>query len=361
MVDEFDAIDAGLLYAGASLIADRQTRELKESFHPDHSHDEPRPRLANAADNWDGPTEWDSFVGQERVKKQMRVHIDSAKKRGVALDHTLLASGVPGTGKTTMAHVIAADLGTNLVKLVPPFHKDTLFEAVTSLNNKDILFIDEVHKMADNGPAMAENLLHILEEGVIYTNDGAIRLANITVIGATTDSGNLPEAVLDRFVIRPHFEEYTIMELAIIAAKFRGRMMAGISDECLVAIAHACRGTPRVARKMVAAGRDLEVSHGMSPTPEELLDFMQVDPDGMTLAHRNYLLALYENFARRGKRGVEYIAGASSLQKVLRETKGGLAALERFLLKKGYIDQTPSGRRLTAEGIAKADSYQVSQ
>lgn len=363
----FDAIDAGLMFAGAGLLADQHakkiTRELKESMHPNHTHEELSPKMANAADNWDGPTRWDQFIGQDRVKEQMRIHINSANARGVALDHTLFGSGVPGVGKTTLAHIVATDMGTNLIKLVPPFHKDTLFEAVTSLNNRDILFIDEIHKMSDNGSAMAENLLHILEEGVIYTDEGAVRLANITVIGATTDSGTLPEPVLDRFVIKPHFAEYSIMELALITARFCGRFIAGVNDEVVVAIAHACRGTPRVARELVMAGRDLAISMGRSPTPEELLEFKQLDPDGMTLVHRNYLLALYENFARKGSggKGVEYIAGASSLQKVLRETKGGLAAIERFLLKKGYIDQTPSGRRLTPSGIAKAESYQVTQ
>lgn len=363
----FGAVEAGLAFAAAGYLADQHankvTRELKESFQQEHSHGEPSPQMANAAENWTGPTRWEQFVGQEHVKKQMLVHINSAKSRGAALDHTLLASAVPGSGKTTLAHIVAHDLGTNLIKLVPPFHKDTLFEAVMSLNNRDILFVDEIHKMSDNGPAMAENLLHILEEGVIYTNEGAVRLADITVIGATTDSGKLPEAVLDRFVIKPHFAEYSVMELALIAAGFRGKFMAGISDDVVVAIAHACRGTPRVARELVMAGRDLSISMHRSPTAEELLEFKQLDPDGMTLAHRNYLLSLYENFARKGAggKGVEYIAGASSIQKVLRETKGGLAALERFLLRKGYIDQTPSGRRLTPSGIAKAESYQVTQ
>lgn len=353
-----DAWEAAADWAVIGHVADRQTRKLKESFESTVQVGEPPPQLVNAADHeLEGPQSWDSFIGQDRVKVQLRVHIDSAVRRGKALDHVLLASGMPGVGKTTLAHLIAKEMDAFLMKLVPPFHKDTLVEAASELRDGDVLFIDEIHKMADNGPQMAELLLHALEEGRMYTDDGAVQLADITIIGATTDAGKLPETILDRFVIKPHFEPYTVWDLSLITAQFTGRYAAPIDDEVIIAIAGACRGVPRVARELVMAGRDLSIHYERSCTPRELFEFKQMDPDGMTVAHHRYLLALYRNFGRKSGHGVEYIAGEASLRKVLRETKGGLENLERFLLEQGLIDQTPSGRRLTEEGIRRAHHY----
>ena len=359
------AMAAGIGWAIHGHVTDRQTRQLKDAF-DNHQHtttviEEPKPELINAAEHkLAGPQQWDHFVGQERVKEQLRIHIDSAKKRSKALDHTLLASGVPGVGKTTLAHLIAKEMGGYLMKLVPPFHKDTLFEAAEMLDDGDILFIDEIHKMADGGPRMAENLLHMLEERRLYTDDGPIELREITVIGATTDSGKLPEPVLDRFVIKPTFEPYTVWDLSLITSQFAGRYLADIDDDVIVAIAAGCRGTPRVARELVMAGRDLAVSYDRSPTPEELFEFKQMDPDGMTMTHKKYLITLFRNFGRKNKstRTVEYVAGADTMRNVLRETSKGLANIERYLLEQGYLDQTPQGRRLTQEGIEKAMHYE---
>lgn len=357
-----DAWEAAADWAVVGHVADRHARQLKESFASSVQVEEQAPQLVNAAEHeLEGPQSWDAFIGQDRVKVQLRIHIDSALKRGKALDHVLLASGMPGVGKTTLAHLVAKEMGAYLMKLVPPFHKDTLVEAATELGDGGVLFIDEIHKMADNGPQMAELLLHALEEGRMYTNDGAKDLADITIIGATTDAGKLPETILDRFVIKPHFEAYTVWDLSLITAQFAGRYGAPIDDEVIVSIAAACRGVPRVARELVMAGRDLSIHYGRSCTSRELFEFKQMDPDGTTVAHRHYLLALYRNFGRKSVHGVEYIAGESSLRKVLRETKGGLENLERFLLEQGLIDQTPSGRRLTAEGIEKARRFDAEE
>lgn len=355
---DFDPMDVGAFWAISGHVTDRQTRQLKNSLATNVMVEEVKPELINAAEHkLEGPQDWDSFVGQDNVKNQLRVHIDSAKKRGKALDHVLLASGMPGVGKTTLAHLIAGEMESYLMKLVPPFHKDTLREAAESLGDGDVLFIDEIHKLADHGPSMAENLLHMLEEGRIYSDDGVVELADITIIGATTDAGKLPEPVLDRFVIKPHFEPYTTFDLALITAQFTGRYAAAVDNDVILAIADACRGIPRVARELVMAARDLSIHYDRSCTPQELLEFKQVDPDGTTAAHRAFLLALYRNFGRKGKNGVEYVAGEASLRKILRETKGGLEAVERFLLEKGLIDQTHSGRALTPEGVRRAQYY----
>ena len=334
--------------------------DLDVDVHVTTDESERKTKLINAADFAnDGPKSWESFVGQDRVKQQLQVHISSAIRRGVALDHVLLASGMPGVGKTTLGRIIAKELHSEMIQLVPPFHKNTLFEAASSLGSFGVLFIDEIHKMADGGKAMAENLLHILEERRIYADGGAIELKEITVIGATTDPGKLPEPLLDRFPIKPHFEPYDVWDLSLITAQFVGRYGADASDDVILAIASACRKTPRVARELVMAARDLGVAYGRPCTPEELFDFKQMDPDGMTLQHRNYLIALFRNFARKSKSdgSIEYIAGEDSMVKLLRETKGGLASIERFLIELGLLDQGPRGRRLTEEGVQRAAHY----
>jgi holliday junction DNA helicase RuvB len=357
---DIDPLAVGAAWAIHGHVTDRQTRQLKESFAQLVSvEEEPKPVLINAAEyQLEGPQTWEGFIGQDSLKQQLEIHIASAKARDSALDHVLLSSGMPGTGKTTLAHLIAKEMGSYMIKLVPPFSKDTLFEAAENLSEGDVLFIDEIHKMADGGPRMAENLLHMLEEARLYTDDGVIQLEKFTVIGASTDSSKLPEPVIDRFVIKPHFEPYTTWDLALISAQFAGRYIANVDNEVLLAIAVACRGTPRIARELVLAGRDLAIHYDRSPTAEELFAFKQMDPDGITLAHKNYLLALYRHFGRRAARGgVEYLAGESSLMKILRENKRGLANIERFLLELGLLDQTPQGRRLTVEGIARAQFY----
>lgn len=358
-----DPMAVGAAWAIHGLVTDNQTRRLKESFdsHQTVSLEEPRPQLINAAEHQlDGPQDWDAFIGQEVVKNQLAIHISSARERGVALDHTLLASGMPGVGKTTLAHLIAKEMDAYLMKLVPPFHKDTLFEAAQSIPDGGVLFIDEIHKMTDGGPKMSENLLHMLEEGRLYTDEGVIELANFTVIGATTDGGKLPEPLQDRFAIKPHFEVYTPWDLTLITAQFAGRFLANIDDEVVIAIANACRSTPRVARELVMAGRDLALHYRRSPTPAELFAFKQMDADGVTITHKKYLIAMYRHFGRKSakhKGEVEFIAGEESLRKVLRETKGGLAAIERFLIELGLLDQSPQGRRLTEDGIRRAQIY----
>jgi holliday junction DNA helicase RuvB len=356
---DIDPLAVGAAWAIHGHVTDRQTRQLKDSFAQPVSIEEPKPVLINAAEHQlEGPRSWEDFIGQEQMKKQLEVHISSAKVRRKPLDHVLLSSGMPGTGKTTLAHLIAKEMGGYMMKLVPPFSKDTLFEAAESLAEGDVLFIDEIHKMADGGPRMAENLLHMLEEARLYTDDGVIQLKKFTVIGASTDSSKLPEPVIDRFVIKPHFEPYSTWELSLITAQFAGRYLAGIDVDVIMAIGSACRGTPRIARELVLAARDLFVHYDRPPTAEELFAFKQMDPDGMTKAHKNYLLALYRHFGRRAARGgVEYLAGESSLMKILRENKRGLANIERFLLELGLLDQTPQGRRLTVEGIARAQFY----
>lgn len=307
--------------------------------------------------------EWQDYVGQDALKMRLRVAIESAKKRGVPLDHVLLASGMPGVGKTTMARIIANEMGGKIIELVPPFSIETLAKAARDLGDGDVLFIDEIHKLADNGKRGAEILLKLLEERVLFLGYECVRLNQITVIGATTDVDMLPEPVIDRFKIKPYFEKYSIMDLISITCRFMGRhgykFQPGTTDDDLIeGIAEACRSTPRVCEEFVMAARDLEAVGNRKPTIEEVLAFQQVEPDGMTRQHIAYLITMYTQGRRTMASGeVHYIAGEALLRSNLRETANGIQRIERFLMELGFVERTPSGRRLTPDGIDTADYY----
>jgi Holliday junction DNA helicase RuvB len=301
---------------------------------------------------------FDEFVGQVKLKHQLRVHIESAKARFLPLEHTLLASGMPGVGKTTLARLIAKEMGMKLNMLVPPFAAESLYQMVLSMDVNEILFIDEIHKLADHGPAAAENLLHLMEEGRLYLSDGVHEIEGITLIGATTDPDKLPETITDRFFIKPYFEPYTGPDMVRIVANFARKLNVTVPAETMVGLALASRRTPRVARELVLATRDLTLWLERPPTAEEVLSFKDIEPDGTTRQHKAYLIAMYKFFGRENNKGMtEYVAGEASLMSLLRETRQGLGRLERFLIERGYLDRTPRGRRLTTLGVGVAQRY----
>ena len=300
---------------------------------------------------------WDDYIGQASVKRQLEVYIEDSLMRMTPLPHTLLASHLPGSGKTTLARLIALKMDTGITMLVPPFSTRTLYDTAMGMGDYGVLFIDEIHKLADNGPAAAENLLHMMEERVLHIDGRVHQLADFTIIGATTDPDRLPEAVIDRFPIKPHFQTYSDDEMLLIAHNFATYFDTQLSDETLTAIALASRATPRVVRELVYAGRALMNATGTC-TPTELLAFKDIEPDGTGHQHRAYLLALYRSFGHdlivNGHLNTEYSAGEASLMTLLRENKTGLARLERFLIERKLIDRTPRGRRLTLQGVKRA-------
>lgn len=377
-----EALMAGTAYALFRYGQDQQTEQLVAAMRQrrqqdptpvevnvtvanDSDEDRPGQAPINALDlsREPIPESWDDYVGQEPLKRQMQIHIASAKARGERLPHTLLASGYPGVGKTMLARLLAKAMDVSIIELVPPFNIYTLVEAAEQLLDRDILFIDEIHGLANNGKKGAEILLKVLEDGVAYTPDGQTHILNdITIVGATTDRDMLPEPVLDRFKVKPYFQAYQLDELAEIAVRFSFRHNADqyVSAELAVDMAEACRGTPRVLEEMVLAARDLAVATGVPEvSATELLDFLEITPDGLSRMHVHYLTALRQYFARynRAEDQVEYVVGEAAMQQLLRETKQGIGRLERFLIERGLLDRTPRGRRLTERGIARAEQF----
>lgn len=309
----------------------------------------------------DMPDSWDDYIGQEPLKRRLMISIKSAQARGTALPHCLFASGYPGIGKTAISRLIAKTMGVDMIELVPPFNIYTLVAAAESLLDHDILFIDEIHRLAIHNKYGAEILLKILEDKVAFMPDGTVvELNDITIIGATTDPDMLPETVIDRFKIKPYFQSYSITELAKIAITFAFKHDTEhlINSSLAVDIAGACRGTPRIAEEFILAMRDLGFGLGRAPTFEELLDYMEVEADGLTRTHIHYLTAMLQYGARTNKDGdVEYMAGEVTLMNILRETKQGIGRIERFLTEQGMLDKTPRGRRLTDAGIERAEQF----
>lgn len=384
MIDDddgwFGPLEAGAAYALFRHGQDRQTQQLINAMRRQQDLDEdPEPVEVNVHVHTDEdergaapvnmldfatadmPESWDDYIGQEPLKRQLLIAINSAKVRRARLPHILLASGMPGVGKSAAARLVAQAMGVDMIELVPPFNIYTLVEAAKKLKSKDVLFIDEIHGLANHGKRGAEILLKVLEEGLAFLPDGTVeRLADITVIGATTDKDKLPEPVIDRFKISPYFQAYSWGELARITVRFAGRHRAldYVDDAMAATIGAACRGTPRICEEMVLACRDLALFLHRNPTEEELLGYLEVEPDGLTRTHIHYLTAMYQYFARETKDGgIEYIVGEAAIQQILRETKQGIGRVERFLVERGLVDRTPRGRRLTPLGIARAQEF----
>lgn len=375
--DDFDLGDAMVLGTGYALLRHGQDRQAQKLIDALKQRDAPAPidpipdpipdppaQQTNHLDNVSAEVldDWDDYIGQEPLKNQLAVAIKSAQLRDDRLPHILLASGYPGVGKTTAARLLAKTMGVKMIELVPPFNTEALIEALAQLGDKEIAFIDEIHKMVDGvGARGAEVLLKVLEDGMAYLKDGtAIQLSDITIIGATTDRDKLPETVVDRFKLKPYFQAYDPIELSVITIAFAYRHRAEnfVTDDLAIAISDACRGTPRIIEEMVLAARDLALVSGQPATPEQLLSFLETEPDGLTRTHVHYLTALRKYFARATKdETIEYIVGESAMQQILRETKQGIGRVERFLVERGLIDRTPRGRRLTDLGIARAEEF----
>ena len=297
------------------------------------------------------PRTLDEYIGQEKAKEKLRVFIQAAKMRGEALDHVLL-HGPPGLGKTTLAGIIANEMGVNLrITSGPSIEKaGDLAALLTNLQENDILFVDEIHRL-DRAveeilyPAMEDYAIDIIIGKGPSANSIRLDLPHFTLIGATTRSGQLTAPLRDRFGVTLRLELYTPAELARIVTRSAGILGIEIEPEGAHEIASRSRGTPRIANRMLRRVRDFaQVRAGGVITKEVANDALlrlEVDKQGLDALDRRMLRSIIESYGG-GPVGLEALASTINEEAVTLED-----VYEPYLLQQGYLTRTPRGRCAT--------------
>lgn len=299
------------------------------------------------------PTNFAEYIGQERLKKNLKIAIAAVKKRndGTTLDHVLLY-GPPGLGKTTMANVIAHELGFNLrVTSGPAIERaGDLASILTNLQNGDVLFIDEIHRLRR---AVEEILYSAMEDyklDIVIGKGPAARsvrldLPHFTVIGATTRTGSLAGPLRDRFGITHRLEYYNESEIGQIIARTANILGTEISEEATATLAARSRLTPRIANRLMKRVRDFADVHGDGSVDLDIatqaLGLMEIDSLGLDPADRNMLQLMLDNYGNRPV-GLTTIAALTGDEATTIEDY-----YEPFLIQLGFIEKTPRGRIVT--------------
>ena len=291
------------------------------------------------------------YIGQEKAKSNLEVFIQGAKQRGESLDHVIL-HGPPGLGKTTLAGIIANEMGVTLRKTSGPAiekPKD-LAALLTNLNENDILFIDEIHRMNRSieeilYPAMEDKQIDIIIGQGPAATSICLELKNFTLIGATTRSGMLSSPLRDRFGIDLKLELYTPMELKKIVERSAAILGAPIDPEGAYEIASRSRGTPRIANRLLRRVRDFAQVMGDGTITKEIavlaLTRLEIDSRGLDAIDRRLLERIITNYGG-GPVGLETIAATINEEAVTIED-----VYEPYLLQQGFIARTPRGRSAT--------------
>ena len=295
------------------------------------------------------PTRLDEYIGQEQVKENLSIALTAAKGRGEPLDHALFY-GPPGLGKTTLAHIIAAEMETTLVSAAGPAleRPGDLIGILTNLEAGQVFFIDEIHRL----PRVVEEYLYsamedfevdfVVDRGP-YARTIKLSLKPFTLVGATTRGGLLTAPLRERFGIFHHFDFYTAEQLTEVVSRSARLLGVTTDDAGAVEIARRSRGTPRIANRLLRRVRDYAQVKGdgaINPTvADQALRMLGVDEAGLDNLDRKVLLTIIEYYAG-GPVGLEAIAATLSEQAdTLEET------VEPFLLKIGYLARTPRGRK----------------
>ncbi len=308
----------------------------------------PEPAPIEPTDRALRPQTLAEFVGQAQAKGNLKVFIEAARARGEALDHVLLF-GPPGLGKTTLAQIIARELGVNFRATSGPVlaKAGDLAAILTNLEPRDVLFIDEIHRLAANVeeilyPAMEDHALDLIIGEGPSARSIRIDLAPFTLVAATTRAGLLATPLRDRFGIPLRLQFYSPAELEQVLMAAARKMGAGLAQDGAAEIAARSRGTPRVAGRLLRRVRDFAGAEGCEMIDRKVaatsLARLEVDEAGLDGMDRRYLTALIENYGG-GPAGVETLAYA------IAEARDAVEdVIEPFLLQQGFIQRTPRGR-----------------
>ncbi|MBR4032123.1 MAG: Holliday junction branch migration DNA helicase RuvB [Clostridia bacterium] len=297
------------------------------------------------------PKTLDDYIGQDKVKENLKVYIDAAKLRGESLDHVLLY-GPPGLGKTTLSNIIAAEMGVNIrVTSGPAIEKQgDLAALLTNLNEGDVLFIDEIHRLSRQVeeilyPAMEDFALDIIIGKGPSARSIRIDLPKFTLIGATTRAGQLTTPLRDRFGVVLKLELYTPEQLATIVTRSAGILGIDITEQGAYEIASRSRGTPRIANRLLKRVRDFAQVKGKSEIDNEIsqfaLDKLEIDELGLDSTDKRMLEAIIK-FYDGGPVGLDTLAATIGEEAVTLED-----VYEPYLMQIGYLSRTPRGRCVT--------------
>lgn len=294
------------------------------------------------------PTSMDDYVGQDKVKANLEVYIEAAKKRGEALDHVLLY-GPPGLGKTTLSHIIANELGSSLkITSGPAIEKVAdLASILTNLNKHDVLFIDEIHRIPRSVeevlyPAMEDYALDFILGKGPSARTMRLKLQPFTLIGATTKAGMLTGPLRDRFGVVCRLEMYSTDDLKKIITRSANILGVRLEDDACTQLAMRSRGTPRIANRLLKRVRDFAEVKGGGVITKDLADMalnsLEIDELGLDYTDRKVLLTLIEKF-HGGPCGLDTLAAATGEESNTIED-----VYEPYLIQLGFIARTPRGR-----------------
>ena len=297
------------------------------------------------------PKTLDDYIGQEKVKENLKIYMDAALGRGETLDHVLLY-GPPGLGKTTLAGIIANQMNVQIrVTSGPAIEKPgDLAALLTNLNDGDVLFIDEIHRLSRSVeevlyPAMEDNVIDIIIGKGPSARSIRLDIKKFTLVGATTRAGQLTAPLRDRFGVVLRLELYTPQELAEIVKRSAGILGIGIDDDGALEIASRSRGTPRIANRLLKRARDFAQVIGSGMITEQdarlALSRMEIDELGLDNIDRLLLTTMINNY-NGGPVGLETISAAIGEEAVTIED-----VYEPYLMQIGFLGRTPRGRVVT--------------
>lgn len=322
-----------------------ESRELGAGMAPDENNVEQTLR----------PQDFEEYVGQGKVTSNLKMFITAAKQRGDALDHCLF-SGPPGLGKTTLAHIVAKQMGSQLYTIAAPAldKKGDLAAILSNLQEKDVLFIDEIHRL----PRVIEEVLYSAMEDfkldIIIGQGPAARTLKIdlppfTLVGATTRTGLLTNPLRDRFGVSFRLDFYSAVDLQKIVTRSSAILNVPIEAEGAAEIARRSRGTPRIANRLLRRVRDFAQVHGGGTitlaVAKDALALLEVDPNGLDSMDRRILSMIIEKFDG-GPVGIETMSAAIGEERDTLEE-----VYEPFLIQEGFLQRTPRGRIATRKAF----------